>query len=300
MPLERFQEKPAPTLIARDRSRPSENAAIMNLVMASGSKWEPPAPRDILHWPLPHQGLGNRLLIRTAALLARRQVVGLEGAEHILAERDPFILALSHSTRTETFLVPTLLFLRRGGRLIHFLADWNFRLIPGVGLIYRRAGAVTVMRKSARPRFLNLLKPLYRQPLPALEQARAHLLGGRSVGIYPEGTVNRDPRRLLAGRGGAARLSLETCAPIVPVGIRFPSAADGAPISDRATMEVRIGAPLRPPHRRPMRATPGEVRAWHAVVMREISRLSGKAWPGPAAPDAAAPDAPAGEIGNAP
>jgi 1-acyl-sn-glycerol-3-phosphate acyltransferase len=122
------------------------------------------------------------------------------------------------------------------------------------------------------------------------------------VGIYPEGTVNRDPRRLLAGRGGAARLSLETGAPIVPVGIRFPGAAPGAPISDRAAMEVHIGAPLRPPQRAPMSATPREVRAWHAVVMREISRLSGKAWPGAAAPDAAAPDAPdpsAGEIGNA-
>jgi 1-acyl-sn-glycerol-3-phosphate acyltransferase len=266
----------------------------MTVVVASGSKWEPPAPRDILHWPLPHQGFGNRLLIRTTALLARRQVVGLAGAEHILPEHDPFILALSHSTRTETFLVPTLLFLRRGGRLIHFLADWNFRLIPGVGLIYRRAGAVTVTRKSARPRFLNLLKPLYRHPLPALEQARALLLSGRSVGIYPEGTVNRDPARLLIGRGGAARLSLETGVPIVPVGIRFPGAAAGVPISDGAAMDVRIGAPLRPPPRRPLPATPREVGAWHAVVMREISRLSGKAWRG-----ATAPDPLAGEIGNA-
>jgi 1-acyl-sn-glycerol-3-phosphate acyltransferase len=149
------------------------------------------------------------------------------------------------------------------------------------------------MRKSARPGFLNLFKPLYRHPLPALEQARALLLSGRSVGIYPEGTVNRDPSRLLAGRGGAARLSLETGAPIVPVGIRFPGVASGAPISDRAAMDVRIGAPLRPPHS-PLRATPREVRAWHAVVMREISRLSGKAWRG-----ATAPDPPAGEIGNA-
>jgi 1-acyl-sn-glycerol-3-phosphate acyltransferase len=294
MPLERFQRKPAPTSIAGDNSRPSENAAIMTVVVASGSKWEPPAPRDIWHWPLPHQALGNRLLIRATALLARRQVVGLEGVEHILPDRDPFILALSHSTRTETFLVPTLLFLRRGGRLIHFLADWNFRLIPGVGLIYRRAGAVTVTRKSARPRCLNLLKPLYRHPLPALEQARALLLSGRSVGIYPEGTVNRNPSRLLAGRGGAARLSLETGAPIVPVGIRFPGAPADAPISDHAAMDVHIGVPLPPPTRAQGSATPREVRAWHAVVMREISRLSGKAWRG-----ATAPDPPVGEIGNA-
>ena len=61
--------------------------------------------------------------------------------------------------------MPALLLLHRGGRLVHFLADWNFRLIPGVGFIYARAQVVTVTRKSAKPRFLNILKPLYEQPL---------------------------------------------------------------------------------------------------------------------------------------
>jgi 1-acyl-sn-glycerol-3-phosphate acyltransferase len=248
------------------------------LASPSTAAWEPPHPLAILSWPLPEQGLVNRLLVRAFALLARRQVVRLHGIEHVLPDRDPFILAMNHSTRSEVVLVPALLFLRRGGRLIHLLADWNSRLIPGVGLLFRRAEAVTVTRKSARPRLLNILKPLYRHPLPPLEQARAYLLRGRSVGIFPEGTVNRRPGRLLAGRAGAARLSLETGVPVVPLGIRFPDMAGAERITERAMMEVQIGAPLRPPPCRSAAVAPREVRAWHATVMGEISRLSGKAW----------------------
>jgi 1-acyl-sn-glycerol-3-phosphate acyltransferase len=185
---------------------------------------------------------------------------------------------MNHSTRREAVLVPALLFLRRGGRLIHLLADWNFRLIPGLGPLYRRAQAVTVTRKPARPRILNLFKRLHQDCVPPLEQARALLMRGRSLGIFVEGTVNRDPDRLLHGRHGAARLSLETQVPVVPLGIRFPGLAPAERITGRAAMEVRIGAPLLPPACGG-RAMPSEVRAWHAAVMGEISRLSGKAWP---------------------
>jgi hypothetical protein len=68
-------------------------------------------------------------------------------------------------------MVPSLLFLHRSGRLVHFLADWNFRLIPGVGFLYARAQVVTVTRKSAKPRVLNLLKPLYEHAQLTLERA---------------------------------------------------------------------------------------------------------------------------------
>src|SRR5262245_44526701 len=154
--------------------------------------WETPPARDIVRWPLPVLGTLDRWLLRAAALIARRQVIAARGLEHIRAEADPFILALNHSTRREAVLVPPLLVLLRGGRRIHFLADWNFRLIPGVDLLYRRAGAITVMRKSARPRWLNVFKPLFADPLPPFEHARALLAAGRSVGVFPEGTVNRD------------------------------------------------------------------------------------------------------------
>jgi 1-acyl-sn-glycerol-3-phosphate acyltransferase len=205
-------------------------------------------------------------------------VLALHGLLHVRPELDPFILALNHTTRSEALLVPALITVYRGGRLIHFVADWNFRLIPGVGMMYRRGGAITVTAKPARPRWLNALRPLYQHSLSALDRARLCLAQGRSIGIFPEGTVNRDPRRLLAGRRGSALLSLQTGAPVVPVGIRFPHAPPERPIRDREPMEVHVGAPLRPPPLTGSRLGAAALRNWHAAIMSEIARLSGKSW----------------------
>jgi len=243
---------------------------------ASAVVWEPPAPRQILCWPLPYQDMLDRWLTRALALLGRRQVRCVHGLEYVRPAHDPFILTINHTTRREALLVPALLVLHRGGRLIHFLADWHFRLIPGIGLIYRRGGAITVTSKPAKPRLFNLLKPLYRHRLATMERARRHLAAGRSIGVFPEGTVNRDPVRLLPGRVGAARLSLATGVPVVPVGIRFPGADSRAPIPDGAAMEVHIGPALHPPAARDV--SPAQVAAWHAAIMSEIGRLSGKTW----------------------
>src|ERR1700742_4971686 len=126
---------------------------------AESSHWEAPSFSDILCRPIPELGLGDRSALRGLSLLARNHVRVLSGLEHVDRGNDPFILVLNHSTRREALLVPAVLMLHRSGRLIHFLADWNFRLIPGIGLIYRRARTITVTRKSARPAFLNVLKP---------------------------------------------------------------------------------------------------------------------------------------------
>jgi 1-acyl-sn-glycerol-3-phosphate acyltransferase len=260
--------------------------------------WRIPGPGEILRWALPHLSLSDRLLLKALALVAGRRILAVHGLNHIQTNGDPFILAANHGTRREALLVPALLLLARGGRRVHFLADWSFRLIPGIGLIYSRAQVVTVLGKSARPRCLNAIKPLYAGPLRPFEQARAHLLAGRSIGIFPEGTVNLDPARLLRGRRGAARLSLETGAPVVPMGIRFPTVPPGQPIPAHAPMELSIGAPLAPPGLLPGlssipssgtpprppqgRAPRAAVTDWHAAIMTAIAQHSGKTWQGAA------------------
>ena len=226
-----------------------------------------------LRWPLPEGKLGDLLLIRGLSLFLPSQVRAVHGLEYIEGARDPFILVANHSTRREALLVPALVALNRGGRYVHFLADWNFKLIPGIGWIFRRGQVITVAHKSARPRVLNLLKPLYTDPTPPFERARRHLEAGRSVGVFPEATVNRNPDRLLTGRAGAARLSLESAVPIVPMGIRFPE-RDG---TNPGPMEVYIGSPLAPPVVSPP-VSVSEIRRWHGTIMTNIARLSGKDW----------------------
>jgi 1-acyl-sn-glycerol-3-phosphate acyltransferase len=237
----------------------------------------PPSAWAILSWPLPELMLTDRMLVRSIALVSRRKVRSLGGLDHIAPERDPFILAANHGTRQEAILLPALLFLLRHGRRIHFMADWNFRMIPGVDLLYRRAGAITVARKPARPRFLNIMKPLFTNAVSPMEQARQHLVCGRSIGVFPEGTVNRDPLRLLRGRLGAARLSLETGTPIIPVGLRFPTVPRGTAIPEGSPISIEVGEPLVPP---PTPIPPGyaHLSAWHERVMITIGRLSGKTW----------------------
>ena len=245
---------------------------------ASLLNWEPPAAQELMRWPLPDQTLVNRCLVRGLSLFARGRVLAISGLQHVRPGLDPFILALNHNTRTEALLVPALIMLHRGGRLIHFVADWNYRLIPGIGLLYRRAETITVTAKSARPRVLNALKPLYRHSRSVLDRARLCLAHGRSVGIFPEGKVNRDPNRLLAGRRSAALMSLQTGVPLVPVGIRFPRIDRSEPIRDRDPMEVHIGPPLHPPAQAAPRPRSAALHDWHAALMSEIARLAGKSW----------------------
>lgn len=212
------------------------------------------------------------------AAAARRWIVEIDGLEHIRAAHDPFIVAINHSTRSEALLVPAALIEHRAGRLIHFLADWNYRLIPGIGAIYRHAETITVLRKPARPAILNLLKPLYANAHGPLRSAVKALQTGNSVGIFPEGKINPDSSRLLPGFRGAAYLSLRTGAPIVPVGIRFPDSDLKHPISDFAPMAVRIGAPMYPARVWAERLSRAGIHAWHTTLMREIALLSGKEW----------------------
>jgi len=239
----------------------------------SETTWKSPNLGELLDRPLPDLGVFDRLLVRAIGALTFPRFCAIRGLEHVGRDADPFVLALNHATRLEALAVPALLMYHRGGRRVHFLADWNFQMIPGIGLLYRRSRAIVVMRKSARPRFLNALKPFYAEAEPSHHRALAHLRAGRSVGIYPEGTVNRDPGRLLRGRLGAARLSLEAGVAVVPGGIRIVGGD-----ARRPRLELELGAPLHPEVRRSKSVARADVQAWHDHIMREIARLSGKVW----------------------
>ena len=98
---------------------------------------------DMLRMPLPHMGFGDRVVFRTVAFLGQPHIASIEGLEHIQPKHDPFILAINHSSRREAIFLPAALFVHRGGRRIHFVADWNFALLPPIALLYSAEGVPT-------------------------------------------------------------------------------------------------------------------------------------------------------------
>ncbi|MBN9690861.1 MAG: 1-acyl-sn-glycerol-3-phosphate acyltransferase [Verrucomicrobia bacterium] len=217
-----------------------------------------------------------RTVCRVVTSLSRWQIREIHGLEHIAPERDPFILALNHSQRPEALVVPTWLCFHRRGRMVHFLADWNFFLVPVVGWVIRLHDPIVVVRKDAKPKFLNRFKERFRDHLSPFEEAQRRLGQGCSVGIFPEATTNRHPTELLRGQAGVARLAIDSRVPVVPGGIRFPEHRGGGPIQDRERFSVHFGEPLTPPVNP---GDPGEAATiFHEQIMRAISTLSGKQW----------------------
>lgn len=240
-----------------------------------------PSIADIWRAPLPHftERGTDVILCRTAMTLVRPWILSVRGLHNLAPEHDPFILAVNHSQRPEAVALPTLAIFARGGKLIHFMADWPFLMVPFVGLLFRRGGTINVGNKSARPAWLNRFRRALVSSRPALEQAERLVAAGEPVGIFPEGTVNRNPARLLAGRHGAARLSLSTGVPVVPAGISFPRRKPGRVTGDLMRLAIEIGPALHPsPLPAGSRASRDAVGRWHRVVMASIATLSGKTW----------------------
>lgn len=215
--------------------------------------------------------------VRICASIGARLLVEIEGAENLRAENDPFLVVLNHSQKLEALYLPGVLMHLRKGKIIHFLADWNFCLIPGVWFFYRFGQAIPIARKPAKPRFLNAFKPLFVGRESGLSRARRALERGSSVGVFPEGTTNRDPKTLLQGNRGAAQLSLQTQSPILPVGVRFPFHDPASPIPECIPMSLRAGKLMFPP---PVKGNPKrkEICGWHRQIMETVAVLSGKSW----------------------
>jgi 1-acyl-sn-glycerol-3-phosphate acyltransferase len=219
--------------------------------------------------------LGTRALVGWTG----QRIIEIEGLEKVDPKHDPFILVLNHTIRPEALIVPAALLFHRGGKRLHFIADWNSLLLPGVAWFMRRSRVIVLVKKDARPKFLNVLKPLYRSKVPPFEQARQILAAGGVVGIFPEAKAHLDPVKMLPGSPGAARLSLETGVPVVPVGISFPEHRGLLPVSKSEKMRVVIGDKLHPKvSSRDGRVSTAAVREWHAEIMTTVARLAGKQW----------------------
>lgn len=118
-----------------------------------------------------------------------------------------------------------------------FLAKESLFRLPLLGALIRGSGQIPVLRGTARS-------------ADALTAAQAALEDGSALMVFPEGTYSRDPRRWpMRGRLGAARLSLQTGAPMYPIACWgshqvWPQGALLPRLWPRRTITMRVGEPI--------------------------------------------------------
>ncbi|MGP9539282.1 lysophospholipid acyltransferase family protein [Brachybacterium sp. AOP43-C2-M15] len=132
-------------------------------------------------------------------LLARPRWQGTEN----LPTAGPAIACGNHLSAFDPFGYGHLL--QASGIAPRFLAKETLFRIPVLGALLRSARQIPVRRGTSRS-------------ADALTDARAALERGELIMIFPEGTYTRDPALWpMRSRLGAARLALETGAPLLPI-----------------------------------------------------------------------------------
>jgi 1-acyl-sn-glycerol-3-phosphate acyltransferase len=190
---------------------------------------------------LGHAGRPRRIgfWYRLAAVILRPTMIVLtrrdwQGAEH-LPRTGGIVVVTNHVSHADPLAFAHFLF--DNGRLPRFLAKEALFRVFFVGQVLRGAKQIPVYRET------NDAESAYRAAVAAVDS-------GECVAFYPEATLTRDPNGWpMVGKTGAARVALETGAPVVPIAQWGPQELL-APYTKRPhpfpikTMHVRCGPPV--------------------------------------------------------
>jgi 1-acyl-sn-glycerol-3-phosphate acyltransferase len=142
--------------------------------------------------PILYETLGQHAIRPLLKLVYRAQVTG----SNRIPEDGPCILAANHESMIDPFVLGLAT-----PRVIRYMAKAELWRHPVLRAVMRGFGTFPVERG--------------RGDREAMARARVLLEEGEPLGIFPQGTCT--PYRERPFRRGAARLALETGAPIVPV-----------------------------------------------------------------------------------
>ena len=123
------------------------------------------------------------------------QKIQVDGREKIPA--GPKIVVANHALASDGFLLP---FVFR--EKLHYLIQADAFTLPILGKILALADQIPVVQGRGQE---------------ALAMAKEKLAKGATIVLFPEGKLN-DGKQLLRAYSGAARLALESDAPLLPVG----------------------------------------------------------------------------------
>jgi 1-acyl-sn-glycerol-3-phosphate acyltransferase len=114
------------------------------------------------------------------------------------------VIAMNHVSHIDPLTLGWLLY--EHGRLVRYLAKDALFETPVIKYIVKDAKQIPVSRLTT-------------DAAKAFDAACAAVRAGECVGVYPEGTITKDPDGWpMRGKTGAARIALETGCPVVPIG----------------------------------------------------------------------------------
>jgi 1-acyl-sn-glycerol-3-phosphate acyltransferase len=175
--------------------------------------------------------LASKVVIPVLNAIAKRDWRGSEN----LPKSGAVIVVSNHISYADPLIFAHFLF--KNGRAPRFLGKASVFKVPIIGKIIAGSGQIPVERDSE-----NASR--------ALDHAVAFLKAGHCLGVYPEGTLTRDPGTWpMRAKTGIARLAIMTQVPVIPCaqwGAQeiLPTYGKKIKLFPRTQVHVWAGAPL--------------------------------------------------------
>ncbi|MFA5051563.1 MAG: lysophospholipid acyltransferase family protein [Patescibacteria group bacterium] len=192
--------------------------------------------------------------------LLRPRIMSLSGLENV-PKTGPAIYVANHVSEQDAILIAAAIIPYTHGKKIYSISKWKILSFP---LWKKWLGTI----------------PIYRDRGKTIDESMRLLRAGRSVLVFPEGGINTD-NVIEKAKTGAARLSLSTTIPVIPIGLRRTSPPPKTPLGFFmeiffGRLHITIGSPidLKKWHDRPIdRTLLDEV---NQIIMSRIAHLAGK------------------------
>ena len=175
--------------------------------------------------------LGTKVVIPLLNLVGKKS---WRGGYHI-PQTGKVIVASNHVSYLDVLFLTHFLF--RNGRAPRYIGKEGVFKVPVIGKVVLAAGMVPVSRES-------------KDASKALDHAVRLLQVGHCVGVYPEGTLTRDPLGWpMVAKTGLARLAIATQTPVIPIAqwgsqIVMPTYEKKLKIFPRTPIRMLAGEPL--------------------------------------------------------
>jgi len=191
--------------------------------------------------------------------------VHVSGLEN-LPEKPPYILAASHVNYLDAPMIVSAVIRARSQGVSFFT---KMPIVKMFGPLSR--GYLGMIPVDPNDKKISVV------------MARQYLESGKLVGIFPEGTRNSDPYKLLHGKTGAARLAHLTGVPVIPVGTFGPTKISAfkslrLAFGRGGHLAVKFGSPLQFPRISEDLLTKEQLVDTTRVIMRAIGKITDKSY----------------------